>query len=75
MNRSKSNGPESNSANPVEVQKALKGMKYPASKQDLIDIAGENDAPATVMEVLEGLSEREYRTPAEVTKEIATMED
>lgn len=38
---------------PVDVQKALKGADYPASRDDLIDLARENEAPDDVVDELE----------------------
>ncbi len=54
---------------PIEVQKALKGMDYPAKKKDLIEKARENDAPKEVMQVLENLPEKEFENAVDVSKE------
>jgi len=54
---------------PIEVQKALKGMDYPAKKKDLIEKAKENSAPKEVMHVLESLPDKEFENAVDVSKE------
>ncbi|MGB9930017.1 MAG: DUF2795 domain-containing protein [Methanosarcina sp.] len=54
---------------PIEVQKALKDMSYPASKKDLIEHARKHKANDKVMEVLEDLPEKEYTNAVDVSKE------
>lgn len=56
---------------PIEVQKSLKNMDYPAKKQDLIKHAKQNNASKEVMEVLESLPEKEYTNAADVSKEFS----
>ena len=56
---------------PIEVQKSLKNMDYPAKKQDLIEHAKHNNASKEVMEVLESLPEKEYTNAADVSKEFS----
>jgi hypothetical protein len=59
---------------PIEVQKALKGMDYPAKKKDLIEKARENDAPKEVMHVLENLPDKEFDNAVDVSKEFGERE-
>jgi hypothetical protein len=54
---------------PIEVQKALKSMNYPASKEDLIKHAKGRDASHEVMQDIENLPEKEYTSAADVSKE------
>lgn len=56
---------------PIEVQKSLKNMDYPAKKQDLIEHAKKNNASKEVMEVLQSLPEKEYTNAADVSKEFS----
>ncbi|HIH75096.1 MAG TPA: DUF2795 domain-containing protein [Methanosarcina sp.] len=56
---------------PIETQKALKGMDYPAEKQEILKKAKENNAPQEVMQILENLPEREYENAADVSKEFS----
>ncbi len=54
----------------VDVQKYLAGVDYPATKQDLIDIASDNSAPQEVIEILSGIDEKEYDSVSNVSKEV-----
>jgi len=54
---------------PIEVQKALKNMNYPASKGDIIKHAKGRDASSEVMQDLENLPEKQYTSAADVSKE------
>lgn len=57
--------------NPIEVQRHLKGVSYPATREELLDAAREEDAPPEVEEVLEGLPEEErFDGPDEVMEAI-----
>ena len=61
---------------PTEVQKALKGADYPASRDELIDVARENDAPDDVIDDLEeSLADEEYESPAAVMADLGGDED
>ncbi len=57
--------------NPIELQKALGGMDYPASKEDLVKRAEEQDADEEVLSFLRDLPDRKYETPAAVNEEIS----
>src|SRR5215212_4514093 len=52
--------------NPIEVQKALKGVDYPASKDELVQMAESNDAPQEIVEELRSLEESEFDGPDRV---------
>jgi hypothetical protein len=55
----------------IDVQKHLKGMDYPASREELVSHARENGAPDDVISLLEGMAEREFKSPVQVTEEIS----
>ena len=57
----------------ADLQVYLKGMDYPAGRQDLIDHAWKNDAPEGVITTLEGFSDRTYRSAAEVGEEFGKV--
>lgn len=61
--------------NPVQLQKNLKGINYPASKQDLVKHAQQKGADEKVCATLEKLPDRNYETPTEVSKAIGKIED
>jgi hypothetical protein len=60
-------------ANPIEIQKHLKGMNYPASREDIIQHAEEHGADEDLRSLLEELPEDEYETPADVNKAIGQI--
>lgn len=61
-------------ANPIQLQKHLKGMNYPASKQDLIQHAQKHGADDNAMSVFEQIPDEDYETPADVSKAIGDIE-
>ena len=67
----KSNG---NKPNPIEIQKHLTGMDYPANKGDLVEHARGQNAPEEVVSVLESLPDRDYDKPTDVTKAVGDLE-
>jgi hypothetical protein len=57
--------------NPIDVQRALKGADYPASREDLIELARENDAPEEVVDELQdNLEGEQYESPAAVMADL-----
>jgi Protein of unknown function (DUF2795) len=52
--------------NPIEVQKHLKGMSYPASKDELVSTAEDNGADDELMEQLRGVSKTQFTGPDDV---------
>lgn len=61
--------------NPVQVQKVLKGMQYPAGKETLMDTARSEGASGDIMNALEQLPDRQYDTPADVMKALADEDE
>jgi hypothetical protein len=57
--------------NPVQAQKFLGGLDYPASKQDLVEHAEQQGADQDVLDVLRRISDREYDGPNAVSEEIS----
>ncbi|WP_322104365.1 DUF2795 domain-containing protein [Paraburkholderia sp. J41] len=58
----------------VDVQTALKGATYPASKDELLSVAKQNDASEDVMEKLAALSGNSFESPAAVSKALGNEE-
>jgi len=54
----------------TEVQKALKGANYPASKEDLVELAQSNGADGDVVDALRGMDAGTYESPADVMKAV-----
>jgi hypothetical protein len=56
---------------PIELQKHLKGMDYPASKDAIVDHAKSHDAPKEIMDRLQTIADRQYDGPNAVVKEFS----
>ena len=61
-------------ANPVEVEKSLKGMNYPAKKNDLIKHAQQQGATQDILETLKDLREENFNSPVEVSKAVGEVD-
>ncbi|MDP9353521.1 MAG: DUF2795 domain-containing protein [Chloroflexota bacterium] len=60
--------------NPIQVQKFLKGLDYPASKQDVLQKAEQEGADEDVRSTLEQLPEEQFETPAAISKAIGQIQ-
>ena len=56
--------------NPIEGQKHLKGMNYPASKDDVVSKAQENGADENLLEQLRSVSRNEFSGPDDVMESL-----
>jgi hypothetical protein len=65
-------GPSPGHLSAADLQVYLKGMDYPAGRQDLIGRARQNNAPEGVTTVLERFSDRTYRSAADVSAEFGS---
>jgi methyl coenzyme M reductase subunit C-like uncharacterized protein (methanogenesis marker protein 7) len=54
----------------TEVQKALKGVDYPASKDDLAEQAERNGADRELVDALRGMGKDSFDGPNAVMKEL-----
>ena len=52
--------------NPIEVQKHLSGVSYPASRDDLVAAAESNGAPDEIVQGLRSLDQDEFSGPDDV---------
>ncbi len=55
-------------ANPIQIQKYLKGVDYPATREQLIDNAKSLGADESVCASLEQLPDDQFQTPADVSQ-------
>jgi hypothetical protein len=53
---------------PIELQKHLKGTNYPASKDDLVRRAKENNASSQIVEKIRHLPADSFASPKDVMK-------
>ena len=56
--------------NPIELQKYLSGVDYPAGRDELVSAAERNGADRETLDVVRGLPDRQYDGPSGVSKEI-----
>ncbi|MFB9530673.1 DUF2795 domain-containing protein [Nonomuraea roseola] len=61
----------SNSPNPIELQKHLSGVDYPASRDDLVRTAKEQGADQEMIKALQSIPDREYDGPNAVTQAVS----
>lgn len=54
-------------------QKYLRGMDYPAGKQDLVNQARKNNAPNAVIEVLDRFEDQTFHSAADVSREFGRV--
>jgi hypothetical protein len=55
---------------PIDIQKALGGMDYPATKEEIIKHAQQNGGNDDVIKALKGIEDREYEGPSGVSKSV-----
>ncbi len=60
--------------NPAQIQKYLKGVDYPANKQDIINAAKREHADQLVMNALDRMPDGKFQTPADVSQAIGKIE-
>lgn len=60
--------------NPIQVQKFLSGVDYPASKDDLIQKARQEGASQDVIGTLEQMPGDQYNSPNDVSQAIGKVE-
>ncbi|MEX2431101.1 MAG: DUF2795 domain-containing protein [Dehalococcoidia bacterium] len=58
------------SINPIQVQKFLEGIDYPATKDDLLQTAKEKGADDSVMQTLKDLPMDKFNSPNDVSEAI-----
>jgi hypothetical protein len=52
---------------PIDIQKALGGMDYPAKKEEIVKHAQDHGGGDDVIEALQGIEDREYDGPSGVS--------
>jgi hypothetical protein len=57
--------------NPVQVQKFLGGIDYPASKDTIVSSAEQHGADDAVLDALRGIPDHEYDGPTAVSEAVA----
>lgn len=62
------------SRSPASIASFLEGISFPASKDDLMDYAEDNNAPQDVLDVLDQLPDQEYTSMADVMSGVGQVE-
>lgn len=57
--------------NPIQIQKFLGGVDYPASRDALLSSAKDSGADDNVLRALENIPDREYDSPTAVSSAIS----
>lgn len=57
--------------NPIQIQKFLGGVDYPASRDTLLSSAKDSGADDNVLQALENIPDREYDSPTAVSSAIS----
>ncbi|GAA3696012.1 DUF2795 domain-containing protein [Nonomuraea antimicrobica] len=56
--------------NPIDLQKHLSGVDYPATKEDLIRAARKHNASDAIVKALQAMPDRQYDGPNAVSQAI-----
>ena len=57
--------------NPIQVQKFLGGIDYPASKKDIVKTAEDQGADDNVLDALRGIEDKSYDAPTAVSEQLS----
>ena len=60
----------SHHVNPLQVQKCVENMDFPASKQQLLDFAQQHHDPPEIIDALYRLPDRRFATSADVSQTV-----
>jgi hypothetical protein len=63
-----STGEEIVTVNPIQLQKYLGGVNYPANKRDLVQKAQANGADADTVKALQNIKAERFASPADVSE-------
>lgn len=58
---------------PVQLEKFLQGVHYPAGRQALIDQAQKNGADQNVLSTLKAIPAKQYDSPVDVSEAVGTV--
>ena len=59
--------------NPIQVQKFLSGVDYPASKEEIVSTARDQGADDNVLSTLEQLGADNFNSPSAVSEDIGKL--
>jgi hypothetical protein len=59
--------------NPIQIQKFLSGIDYPANRDALISRAKESGADSNVLDALQNIPDKEYDGPTAVSSAVSDV--
>ena len=59
--------------NPIELQKHLKGLDYPASKDDIVSHAESNGADGETLDALRSMKDGTYEKPTDINHAVSEV--
>jgi hypothetical protein len=59
--------------NPIQIQKYLSGIDYPASKDTIVETAEKENAPDDVLDALRAIPEGDYDAPTAVSSAVSNV--
>ncbi|MEN6519933.1 MAG: DUF2795 domain-containing protein [Armatimonadota bacterium] len=59
---------------PANIANFLEGIDFPASKDELVNHAEDNNAPQDIIDILEKLPNREYTSMADIMSGVGQVE-
>lgn len=60
--------------NPAKIEESIKGITFPASKEDILECAQGNNADQEELDALERLPDQEYNRPTEIVEALSDEE-
>jgi hypothetical protein len=67
----KETGTMAETPNPIQIQKFLGGVDYPASREALLSSAKDSGADNNVIQALEAIPDKEYDSPTAVSSAVS----
>jgi hypothetical protein len=67
----KETGTMAETPNPIQIQKFLGGVDYPASREALLSKAKDSGADSNVIQALEAIPDKEYDSPTAVSSAVS----
>jgi hypothetical protein len=59
--------------NPDQIMKLAKGIKFPSSKNELVNSFKNNNAPKEIISVIEKLPDKNYSSPQDLLSALPSM--
>ena len=56
---------------PIEVQQHLAGLEYPATKEEVVALAEQDEAPQDIIEALQALGDEQFEDPSEIEEALS----